>query len=64
MGAGGIINQRARALLQAASDPSFYNSLNADDKAKVDAIDRKDPTALDQGDCNTLVQVLQTGVNS
>ena len=50
MGAGGIVQQRAKAALTAVTDPSFYESLTPATKAKVDAIDAKDPMSRSHAD--------------
>jgi len=58
MGAGGIIQQRAAALLLSITESSWYDSLNADHKAIVDGIDGKDPMSRTQEDINTLLKVM------
>jgi hypothetical protein len=54
----GIIIQRAKAALTAVTDPSFYNSLTPSTKAKVDAIDAKDPASRTHEDVVTLAHAL------
>lgn len=58
MGAGGIINQRAAALLLTITDSSWYDSLSNANKAVVDTIDAKDPMSRTQDDVNSLLQAL------
>jgi len=61
MSGGGIINDRAVALLHTAQQLCFYGSMKASDKAKVDSIESKRksaPTSLDADDCVTLMQIL------
>ena len=58
MGAGGIVQQRAKALLVAVTDHCFYGSLSPDAKARVDSIDAKDPMHRTQDDVNTLLTAL------
>jgi hypothetical protein len=61
MGGGGIIQQRAKTLLIAATDLSFYKTLALHfpgTKAQVDAIDAKEPMSRDQDDCDTLIAAL------
>lgn len=41
MGAGGIIQQRAAAMLVAITDPSLFDSLPTHCKDKINAIDAK-----------------------
>jgi hypothetical protein len=55
---GGIIIQRAKAALTAVTDPSFYESLTTNTKAKVDAIDAKDPASRTAADVLTLTHAL------
>lgn len=55
---GGIIIQRNAVLLTALSDTSFYASLSPAHKAKVDAIDAKDPAARTHDDVCTLAHIL------
>jgi hypothetical protein len=57
MGAGGVI-QKAKVLLVAITDPSFYLMLHPSTKAEVDAIDKKAPADRTQHDCDTLVAAL------
>lgn len=54
MGAGGIIQQRAKVLLVAVTDPCIYGSLTQHTKAQVDAIDAKDPMSRTEEDVRTL----------
>jgi hypothetical protein len=64
---GGIINDRAVALLHAAHKSCFYGSMSAGDKAKVDAIEAKRksaPTSLDADDCVSLMQILDNTLHS
>ncbi len=58
MSGGGIIIQRAKAALTAVTDPSFYTSLTIATKAKVDAIDAKDPMTRTAADVLTLAHAL------
>lgn len=58
MSGGGIIIQRASALLVAVTDPSIYQDLEPNDKATVDAIDAKDPMSRTQEDVNALYDIL------
>jgi hypothetical protein len=58
MGAGGIINDRVRALLKAANDPSVYPYLSDEDKDSVEAINQKGPFQCTSGDMNTLLTIL------
>jgi hypothetical protein len=58
MGAGGIIQQRAAALLLSITESSWYDSLSADSKAIVDGVDGKDPMTRTQEDVNALLKVL------
>jgi hypothetical protein len=55
---GGIIIQRNAALLVAVTEPCFYNALSPHIKARVDAIDAKDPASRTQDDCNALLIAL------
>lgn len=54
MGAGGIIQQRARALLLALSDPSLFNTLPQHCKDAVNAIDAKPELDRTEADVNAL----------
>lgn len=54
----GIIIQRAKAALTAITDPSFYESLTPHTKAKVDAIDAKDPDSRTAEDVLVLAHAL------
>lgn len=58
MGAGGIVQQHAKVLLVAVTDPSMYRNLSAIDKASVDLIDAKDPMSRTQAEVNTLYSIL------
>ena len=58
MGAGGIVQQHAKVLLVAVTDPSMYNNLSTTDKATVDAIDAKDPMSRTQSDVDALYVIL------
>ncbi len=58
MGAGGVI-QKAKVLLVAVTDPSFYLMLNSSAKAEVDAIDAKAPADRTQADCDALLVALE-----
>jgi len=57
MGAGGVI-QKAKVLLIAVTDPTFYLVLHPSTKTEVDAIDAKAPADRTQADCNTLAGAL------
>jgi hypothetical protein len=57
-GGGGIIQQRAKAALTAVTDPSFYASLTASTKTKVDAIDAKDPMSRTNADVLTVAHAI------
>lgn len=56
---GGIIIQRARALLVCATDDSIYPEFSSSAKSKVDEIDAKDPASRTETDVDTLCDVLQ-----
>jgi flagellar motor switch protein FliM len=58
MGAGGIIQKRAAALLVAVTDSSFYDSLIPANKSKADAIDAKGPDQRTHDDVCTLAHIL------
>jgi len=58
MGAGGIIQQRAAAVLVTLTDPSWYQSLDADDKSTVDGINAMAPMSRTQEDLDALLEVL------
>lgn len=55
---GGIIINRSKALLVAATDPSIYEALSAAQKAAVDAIDAAEPASRTQTDINLLLVIL------
>jgi hypothetical protein len=57
MGAGGIV-QKAKVLLVAVTDPSFYLMLPPERKAAIDAIDAKDPASRTQEDVDVLLTAL------
>lgn len=63
MGAGGIIQQRAATLLIAVTDPSLYESLSPLTKAKVDAIDAKEPLSRTEDDVQLLALAIKEAVN-
>lgn len=63
MGAGGIVNQRAKVLLVAVTDPSLYGSLSSETKRYVDAIDAKDPLSRTEDDIAMLLGAIQEAVN-
>jgi hypothetical protein len=63
MGAGGIVNQRAAALLTAAQDSSLYDGLPSASKTTVDAVAAKDPTTRDIHDCENLLKVLKVAIH-
>lgn len=56
---GGIIINRAKALLVAATDPSIYESMSSETKSIVDSIDAKDPASRTQDDIDQLLVVLE-----
>lgn len=56
---GGIIINRAAILLIAVTDPCLYGSLSPHTKAKVDAIDAKDPASRTEDDVRELVRAIQ-----
>lgn len=56
---GGIIIQRAKALLVAATDPSIYEQMSDATKAIVNSIDAKDPASRTQDDIDQLLIVLE-----
>ena len=58
MGAGGIIQQRAAALLLSITESSWYDSLDSGHKGIVDAVDGKDPMTRTQDDIDALLNVL------
>jgi hypothetical protein len=60
---GGIIIQRAKVLVTAATDPSLYNNLPQHCKDQVDAIEAKDPASRTQADCVTLASIITVGVH-
>lgn len=57
----GIIIQRNAILLVAATDPAIYNFLSPATKARVDAIDARDPLSRTQEDIDHLLIALQEG---
>lgn len=59
MGGGGIINQRAAVLLVAVTDPCLYQSLSPLTKAKVDAIDAKEPLTRTEDDVHALASAIK-----
>ena len=59
MGAGGIINQRAAVLIPAVSDPSFFDALDASDKARCTGIVNKGSLACDEGDVRYMASLLK-----
>lgn len=60
---GGIVINRSKILLIAATDPCLYGSLSPDTKAAVDAIDAKDPASRTEADILTLVEAIQEAVS-
>lgn len=60
---GGIIIQRAKVLLTAATDTSLYGNLPQHCKDQVNAIDGKDPASRTQEDCVTLASIIVVGVH-
>lgn len=56
---GGIIIQRNSVLLVAVTDPCLYNSLSPLTKAKVDAIDAKDPASRTADDVHALASAIK-----
>ncbi len=58
MGAGGIIQKHVKLLLVAVTDSSFYDSLNPKTKAKVDAVEAKDPLTATQEDVLVLAHAI------
>lgn len=59
MGAGGIIQQHAKVLLVAVTDPSMYEQLTPVSKAIVDSIDAKEPLSRTESDLRALLMALQ-----
>jgi hypothetical protein len=67
MSGGGIINDRATALLHTVHKSCFYGSLIPADKATIDALEKKRksaPTSLDDADGDTVLQVLGNTLHS
>lgn len=60
---GGIIINRAKTLLVAATDHCLYGALSPDTKASVDAIDAKDPASRTEADVLALVEAIQEAVS-
>lgn len=60
---GGIIINRAKVLLVAVTDPCIYGSLTSHTKAKVDAIDAKDPVSRTEEDVQALMVALEEAIN-
>lgn len=60
---GGIIINRSSVLLIAVTDPCLYGSLSPLTKAKVDAIDAKDPASRTHDDVETLAMAIREAVN-
>jgi hypothetical protein len=58
MSGGGIIIQRAKALLIAITDESLYDSLDPKTKAQVDAIDAKGPDQRTKADVLILARAI------
>lgn len=58
---GGIIINRSSTLLTAATDPSIYDFMCGETKAKVDEIQAKDPASRTDADCETLVHAIVEG---
>lgn len=56
---GGIIINRAAALLTVAEDPSIYSAMTDEQREAVDAIGSKDPADRTQEDVNFLLDCLQ-----
>lgn len=63
MGAGGIIHQRASALLVAATEPCFFDSLPQTCKNKISAIDAKPFDQRTEHDLHTLVKMLEIALH-
>lgn len=64
MGAGGIINQRAKVIIKAVQDPSLYDSLPSVEKDLVDAIAAKEPLSFNHNDLEQLVKLLKVAIRS
>ena len=60
---GGIIIQRAKALIPAANDPSLYQYLPVNCQHKVDAITTKGAPACDEADVETLAAMILVAVH-
>lgn len=61
---GGIIINRAKVLLVAATDPCFYDYLPMPCKDTIDLISAKAPKDLTQYDINALLAMLTVGANT
>ncbi len=61
---GGIIINRSKVLLVAATDPSFYDHLPPACKDTIDIIAAKAPKDLTQYDINALLAMLTVGANT
>ncbi len=55
---GGIIINRAAVLIPAVTDASFLNSMEASDKARIQAIEAKGAGACDEGDVRYMTHML------
>lgn len=62
MGAGGIIQQQARAMLAALSDSSLWDQLPQHCKDKINAIDAKTELSRDEHDVRTLALMFPVAV--
>ncbi len=60
---GGIIINRSKTLLSAATAPCIYDSLPPACKDVVDVISAKAPADLVQADINTLLAMIAIGAN-
>lgn len=60
---GGIIIQRAKALIPTANDPSLYPYLPQNCKEKVDIISAKGAPACDEADIETLAAMISIAVH-
>lgn len=58
MSGGGIIIQRAKALLTAANDPSIYGSMSDEQKNRIEDINRKGPADYTEADVRMLTCVI------
>lgn len=60
---GGIILNRSKVLLVAATDPCIYQGLPTHCKDQIDLISAKAPADLTQADINMLIAMIAIGVN-